>query len=274
MNNNRKHLFIPDSQVAPGVPIDYLRWIGQYIVDKQPDVVIHAGDFADMPSLSYYDKGKKAMENRRIWADIDAVHHAWDVLNAPLEEYNQRMARNHEKRYYPEKHITLGNHEERILRAVEANAQLDGLLGIENLQLDRYGWQVHEFLKVVEIDGVQYAHFFANPLSGKPWGGQIINRIYKVGGSFTMGHVQTKELGEIHYADGHVERGIVAGACYMHDEDYKGPQGNNHWRGILMKHEVKDGDYDLMEVSLNYLCQKYEGMSLDEYEPKLFAGKR
>jgi hypothetical protein len=25
---------------------------------------------------------------------------------------------------------------------------------------------------------------------------------------------------------------------------------------------VKDGGYDLMEVGLNYLCQRYEGMTL------------
>ena len=270
---NRKHLFIPDSQVAPGVPIDYLRWIGMYARDKQPDVIVHAGDFADMPSLSYYDRGKKAMEGRRLIKDIEAVHHAWDVFNAPIEEYNRRQAKSKHVQYKPEKHITLGNHEYRIIRAIESNAQIDGLVGMESLELDRYGWNVHAYLEVIVIDGVRYAHFFANPLTGKPWGGQIINRLYKVGGSFTMGHVQTKELGEIHYSDGHVERGIVAGACYMHDEDYKGPQGNNHWRGILMKHEVENGNYDLMEVSLDYLCQKYEGMPLKEYEPKIFAGE-
>ncbi len=268
---SRTHLFIPDSQVAPGVPIDYLSWIGHYIVEKKPDVIIHAGDFADMPSLSYYDKGKKAMEGRRVQEDIKAVHTAWDTLNAPLVAYNNRMRQTKHAQYKPEKHITMGNHEHRITRAIESDAQIDGLLSLESLELDRYGWEVYDFLEEIELDGVRYSHFFANPLSGKPWGGQIINRLHKVGGTFTMGHVQTKEIGEIQYSNGKVERGLVAGACYMHDEDYKGPQGNNHWRGIIMKHQVKDGNYDLMEVSLDYLCRKYTGQSLEDYEPKVFA---
>ncbi len=38
-------------------------WTGQYLVDEfggRPNVkVIHLGDFADMPSLSSYDKGNE-----------------------------------------------------------------------------------------------------------------------------------------------------------------------------------------------------------------------
>lgn len=44
---------------------------------------------------------------------------------------------------------------------------------------------------------------------------------------------------------------------YQKDEEYKGPQANCHWRGILVKNEVNDGDYDLLEVSLDYLLRKW-----------------
>jgi hypothetical protein len=44
-----------------------------------------------------------------------------------------------------------------------------------------------------------------------------------------------------------------------------GPQGNAYWRGLFVKHEVKNGEYDLMEVSLDYLCRKYERMPLWEF---------
>jgi hypothetical protein len=50
---------------------------------------------------------------------------------------------------------------------------------------------------------------------------------------------------------------VMAGACYLHDEDYKGPYGNHHWRGIIVKHEVCDGEYDIMKVSLDYLLRRY-----------------
>ena len=58
-------------------------------------------------------------------------------------------------------------------------------------------------------------------------------------------------------ADGARLTSIIAGSCYEHDEDYLGPQGNKHWRGILMLHDVHDGEFDLMPVSLQFLKKKY-----------------
>lgn len=46
----RRHLVIPDVQAKDGVPLDHLEWIGRYIADKRPDVIVCIGDFADMPS--------------------------------------------------------------------------------------------------------------------------------------------------------------------------------------------------------------------------------
>jgi hypothetical protein len=50
---------------------------------------------------------------------------------------------------------------------------------------------------------------------------------------------------------------LFSGICYLHDEEYLGPQGNNDKRQIWMCHEVEDGDYDLMQVSLKYLERRY-----------------
>jgi hypothetical protein len=50
---------------------------------------------------------------------------------------------------------------------------------------------------------------------------------------------------------------MFAGCCYEHQEDYLGPQGNNHFRGIHMLHEVNNGEFDHMAVSLKYLRKKY-----------------
>lgn len=44
---------------------------------------------------------------------------------------------------------------------------------------------------------------------------------------------------------------------YQHNEEYRGPQATNEWRGILMLHEVRDGNYDIMTVSLDFLRRKY-----------------
>lgn len=257
-----KHLVIPDTQVKPGVPTDHLRWIGRYIVDKKPDVVVHLGDHWDMPSLSSYDKGKKQMEGRRYKADVRAGNEAFALLNQPLEELQERQRRNKGRIYNPRRVRLLGNHEYRIERATELDAALDGTIGYDDLESP--GWEVHDFLKPVNIDGVVYAHYFYNPMSGRPYTAMAPTRLKQIGHTFVMGHQQTLDVA-VRYVGGRAQWGIIAGACYLHDEDYKGPQGNAHWRGVVMLHQVEDGSFDPMFVSLDYLCRRYEGVPLDEF---------
>jgi len=266
----REHLMIPDCQVKPGVPTDHLGWIGQYIVDKKPDVVINIGDFADMPSLSSYDKGRRSAEGRRIREDLNAAYTAMGELMKPLKDYNAKKIRFKEKQYKPELHFTLGNHEDRISRAAENDAALDGFLNLQELHYENFGWTIHPFESIAHIDGIAYSHYFYNPMTGRPYGGQNIKtRLNNIGFSFSMGHQQGYDSGQKYLNNGKNIRGLVAGSCYLHDEDYKGPQANGHWRGIIYKHEVFDGTYDLMEVSLDFLCRKYndirKGMRVWEY---------
>ncbi|CAB5220422.1 hypothetical protein UFOVP238_50 [uncultured Caudovirales phage] len=261
----RTHLVIPDTQAKPGVPTDHLYWIGQYIVDRKPDVIVHLGDHADMESLSSYDVGKRVFEGRRYKSDIEAANEAFDILCAPLVAHNA-MAKAHKKaQYHPERHLLLGNHEDRINRATNDDSKLDGTIGVEDLNYIEHGWNVHPFLKPVEIDGVHYAHYWAAPMTGRPYGGTAANRLSKIGHSFTMGHQQTLDYAVRFLSNGQQQNGLVAGACYLHDEAYKSFQGNAHWRGIIVKHEVSDGAYDPMFVSLSYLCRKYEGMTLERF---------
>lgn len=267
----RRHLVIPDMQVKPDVPLDHIDWIAAYAVEKRPDVIVNLGDFADMPSLSTYDQGKKEMEGRRYIADIDSVLTAMDRLTKPIRAASQRTVDRHLKRWFPEMHFTLGNHENRIDRAISNDAKLDGILGLHSLEYEKFGWEVHPFLKPVCVDGVWYCHYFYNPMTGRAYGGQSMDtRLKSIGFSFTMGHQQGKLAGSRELNNGSVVRGLVVGSCYMHDEDYKGPQGNGHWRGIIMKTEVCNGQYDLMEISLDYLCRKYEGCRLHEFMAKKY----
>jgi hypothetical protein len=84
-----------------------------------------------------------------------------------------------------------------------------------------------------------------------------------------MGHQQTLDYA-IRFVKGESQHGLVAGACYLHDEDYKGYQGNAHWRGIVVCHEVREGSYDPMFVSLDYLCRRYEGVPLSKFMAKKY----
>ena len=112
-----KHCIIPDTQIRAGDNTSFLTAIGNYLVAKQPDVVVQIGDFADMPSLSSYDIGKKSFEGRRYKDDVFAAQEAMDALLAPIVAYNKRAERNKSKQYLPRMVLTLGSHEQRILRA-------------------------------------------------------------------------------------------------------------------------------------------------------------
>lgn len=252
-----KHLVIPDCQVKPGVDISHMDWIGQYIVDKKPDVIVCIGDFADMPSLSSYDKGKRSFEGRTYREDVESVHRAMKRLLAPMEAHNADLRARKKGPYKPRMVMCLGNHEDRIRRAVEDDARLFGTIGVEDLKYKEFGWEVHPFLGVVCIDGIAYSHYFTSGVMGRPVSSaRALVRSRHM--SATMGHTQRCDidLGDVR-ADGQPIIGLFCGTCYLHEEFYLGPQGNNQRRQVVMKHEVKDGSYDPMFVSLDYLRRKY-----------------
>ena len=150
---SRSHLIIPDCQVHEGVQTEHFDWIGKYVAAKRPDVIVCIGDFADMPSLCSYDKGKKSFEGRRYVNDIEAARTAMDRLTAHWRDIPD---------YKPRQVLTLGNHEDRITRAVEDAAVLEGAIGLHDLAYESFGWEVHPFLEVVKIDGIEYSHYFTS----------------------------------------------------------------------------------------------------------------
>lgn len=249
------HYFIGDLQCKDEVDLDYCRWIGEDIARTKPDVIINIGDHADMPSLSSYDRGKASHEGRRVHLDIEAAIKGMNLLLKPLWQIQQKELKKFgEIQYKPRMILTMGNHEERIERHVNANPELVGLLSTDSLRYKEFGWEVYDFLVPAMANGVAYCHFFANPLTGKPYGGTIMNVLKNVGESFSMGHVQKFDLFMRYLpASGKRQMALVNGASYSHDEGYKGPQGNHHFRGIVVKRFVADGGYDLELRSLDTL---------------------
>jgi hypothetical protein len=245
----RMHLVIPDVQSKPGVRNDHLEWIGNYIVEKKPDVVICIGDFWDMESLSAYDKGKLPFEGRRYVNCVKAGQTAMEKLLKPIDDYNRTAT----EKYEPRKEFTLGNHEHRIVRLADANPEYVGKFDITDLGIAEYGWKVHDFLKVVEIDGIEYAHYFTSGVLGRP-ASSAAAMLRERQRSCTMGHVQHTDIA-MHKKTQQI--GLFCGTCYLHDENYLGYQGNSQRRQIVVKHEVEAGRYDPMFVSLAFLEKAY-----------------
>ncbi len=245
----RMHIVIPDVQMRPGVRNDHMEWIGNYIVEKKPDVIVCIGDFADMSSLCIYEKGRLPFEGRRYVNDVKSVRVAMEKLLKPIDDYN-RTAR---EKYTPRMVLTLGNHEDRITRVADANPEYSGKFDLSDLGYKEYGWEVHDFLKVVQIDGIEYAHYFTSGVMGRPASSAAVV-LRERQRSATMGHVQHTDIA-MHKKTQQIA--LFCGTCYLHDEVYLGQQGNCQRRQIIVKHEVQEGRYDPMFVSLAFLEKAY-----------------
>ena len=255
-----RHLFIPDTQVKQGVAIDHLEALGNYIVDKQPEVIVHIGDHFDMPSLSSYEKpGSKYFHDQSYSDDIESGLIGMETLLGPIERYNRKRKKQKLKKYKPRMIFCLGNHENRVDRAAYAQPVLEGTISKADFKLEESGWEVYPFLKIAEVDDILYSHYFVNTnsLMKNVIAGTVDNKLLKVGQSFSMGHQQQLQYGIRYLNNGRSIRGLVAGAFYQQDEVYLGEQGNHYWRGVIMKNEVHKGEYDPMFISINYLREKW-----------------
>jgi len=240
----RIHCVIPDVQDRPYVSKDHLTWIGNYIAEKRPDVIVQIGDFADMVSLNSYTVGQASAEGTRYSEDIKSGKHAMNKLLAPIKK---------SRRYVPDMHLTLGNHEDRIRREAQSNPRLIGTISVDDLCYRDFGWKVHPFLSVARIDGIEYSHYFVSGSMGRPVSSAAaLLRTRQQ--SCVMGHVQRIDMAIHPYTQ---RIALFSGIAYMHDEDYLGPQGNATKRGIWMLNEVANGTFDPMFVSLGFLKKRY-----------------
>jgi hypothetical protein len=240
----RMHIVIPDVQAKPGVRLDHLSWVGNYIAEKRPDAVICIGDFADLPALSKYDVGTIRGENQRLKRDLQTARQAMDLLMDPIKAAEG---------YKPELHLTMGNHEERLDRFANEHPYLEEVVGTHMLKYSDWGWKVHPFLTPVMVDGVKYCHYFVSGAMGKAVSSApALLRLQKH--SCIMGHNQKTDVA---FHPVTHQWAIFCGVCNLHDEHYLGAQGNDVRRQILVLHEVEDGRFDPMFVSLRFLEKSY-----------------
>lgn len=258
-------LVLPDFQVKPGAPQDHFPWIAAYTVEKKPDIIIQPGDWNDNHSLNgHNEKGSLPLEGARYVDDIASVTHSFKTLNDPIETEIARLLKNKNKVWRPRRIFQKGNHEFRADRAASNSPNtLQGVISSDDFKTP--GWERYEFLEVIDVCGILFSHYFKMQNSNNPIGGSTDNRLNKIGQSHVGGHTPGMLYGNRTYPNGITRHSLTAGSCYLHQEDYRGPQCNSHFRGIVMLNDVREGDYDIMPVSLKFLCRKYEGMELEHY---------
>ena len=240
---------ITDAQVKPGVPIDHLAACGRYLAEIRPDVILCIGDFADMPSLSTYEApGSLTAEGTRYADDIAAAKAAMTAFLVPIRAV---------KGWKPELIMCLGNHEDRIARAINSDPRrLKGVMSLQDLGYEAAGWKVYPYLQPVVIGGVAFSHFFPSGVMGRPvtTARALLQKMHM---SCFAGHLQGRDIAYGKRADGTSLTAIVSGSFYQHDEEYLSPLANRHWRGMFVLNQVKDGSFDEMAISVDYLLRKY-----------------
>lgn len=250
LNRPQTHLVIPDSHSLPGTSNARYEWLGHLINELKPDVVVDIGDFFDMESLCSYDKGTKGFEGRRYKKDIeiglDAQQKIYDITRKS-------------KKKLPRFVRTLGNHEHRIIRAIDRDPILEGTIGLEDLQSKQYGWEEHAFLTPVEIAGVTYQHYFTSGIMGRPISGErhAQTLILKQLSSCTQGHSHLFDHCVRSDVRGRKIHGCVVGCYTEHHADFAGPANAMWHRGVVIKRGVEDGNYDVETVSMKRLKELY-----------------
>lgn len=243
------HLVIPDPHVKMGVSNDRLTWAGKFARDTNPDTIICLGDWVNMDSLSHFDRGKKSFEGRRYKKEIDHAEEALYLFNKSLKDKKVR------------KIMLGGNHEHRITRFVEDNPELDGTLSVMDIPFTKYGWEYHDYEKIVEIEGILYCHNIASGVMGKPISGEYVasNLLKKNFQSATVGHSHLFDYAVRSLHNGRKIMGLNAGCYLNHKENFA--KGTQHlwWSGLIVKRNVNKGEYDLESISIKELKNRYEG---------------
>lgn len=253
--NYRSHLVIPDSHAHPSYDNKRFEWLGKLILDLKPDVVVHLGDFSDMPSLSSYDVGTKGFEGKRYSKDVECAIDAQERMFHPLRRAKKKL---------PQMEMLIGNHEYRINRAISYNAaQLDGVISIDDLQYKKFGWNVTPYRGgtpgIRTIDGINYAHFFTSGVMGRAISGihpayQLLSKQYQ---SCTQGHTHTTDYCLRTNAAGQFIQGMVAGVYQDWEADFAGVANDLWWRGVIMKRRVMNGTYDPEWIGLDAIKEAY-----------------
>ena len=242
----------------PSVPNDRYSWLGDFLYDLKPDYVVDLGDGADMRSLNTFDtRSPSAIVSQSYQKDV--------------EHYNDAMERmrwkfRHHKRKRPFYIGFEGNHEQRIKKAISHDPRLEGSkygISFGHLQTDHWFDEYHEYTNsapaLVNYDGVIYGHYVASgnygtAMSTKHHGYSLVE---KLACSATVGH--THKFNYYYKGDARPNalHGLVVGCFKGAAEGWAG-QANQEWRkGLVVKREVSNGNYDLEWISLGRLEQEY-----------------
>ena len=254
---SKDYLIIPDSHSHPDHNNNRADWLGQFIKERKPDVVVNIGDQWDLASLSSFDKGKASFNGANYERDIDAGLDFQDRMWHPMKQSKKKQ---------PRRVFLIGNHENRLKKVLEYKPHLAGdRYGIsqKNFQLEHYYHNVVDYEGgtpgIINLDGISFAHFMVSGLMGRPIGGEhhaasLLSKNYS---SCIVGHSHTADFSVRSGSNGKTIMGLVSGCYQDYMSGWAGNVGHMWWRGLVYLRNVEDGVFDPEFISIEALRKEY-----------------
>lgn len=252
-------LVVPDPHAHPSFNNDRADWLGKFILDRKPDVVVNMGDTFDMPSLSSYDKGKASFHGNSYEKDINAGLDFLDRMWRPIRNA---------KRKKPYSVFLEGNHENRLKRVLESEPQLSGdRFGVSyaNYQLRDYHNEVVYYKGqtpgIFTCEGFSFAHYVVSGVMGRALSSvhhaaALIDRLHS---SCVVAHSHTVDYAVRNTVSGQTLTGIVAGVYQDYESQWAGYVNQLWWPGLVYLHGAEDGAASVEFISLGKIRTEYGG---------------
>ena len=246
-----KHLIIGDAHSNPDVSNRRFDWLANFIEAHRPTHIIDIGDWGDMDSIGKYNKGKKDAWGQSFARDVKAFRDASQRAFGRLRKT---------KGYNPSLIRLGGNHEEgRISKFINDNPELAGTISIDSLGVSDYQAKYVPFRKPIVINGVAYCHYFYDKDSryAIQSARAVLNKKHM---SCAYGHTHIKDMATGTRGDGKRVTSLNVG-CFLDPNQlmgYAGPQARERWwSGLVMLHDVSDGEFDTEFYSIERIQRNY-----------------
>ncbi len=208
-----------------------------------------------MPSLSSYDKGKRSFFGKTYQRDVESY--------LDFQEKLWHRARKQKKKM-PYRVKLIGNHEERINKAVNLQPELEGTIGLHNLDLTSYYDIIVPYdgntPGVLEVDGISYSHYFTSgnlgsAISSEHTAYQLLTKKFS---SCTQGHSHKLDYCVRNKQAHGMIMGLSCGCFFDYHSEWAGGSQDQWWRGVVIKRNVEDGRYDLQLINMESLKYEYQ----------------
>lgn len=253
---SKKYVVFSCYHASPEHSNERADWLGQFLWDVKPDVVVDLGDGADMKSLNSYDtRYPQAIVSQSYEEDIESYNEAMDLMR-----YRFKVS----KKKRPFFVGFEGNHETRIKTAIKHDPRLEGNkygVSFSHLNTDKWFDEYHEYENggpaIATYDNIDFAHYFSSGNFGTATSGRhhaytLLQNRHR---SSICGHSHKRG---VYFEDQAGIAGLVAGCMKGGAEGWAGQSNSSWWKGVVVLNEVDgSGRFEPQFVSLKKLEKEY-----------------